>query len=135
MRLNRVLSIVLAIILSAGLIPCALSAAVSAEGSVIDVTSAEQLKAALNRTEKVAQINVKTSFTVNDDCMIYYDGAHLQYYSDTVVMIEEGVTLTVGEGGVLGSFWPSFEGDWDSEPQPNGKLINNGGVIIETAAR
>ena len=96
MKKNRVMSLILALILTAGLLPNALSSTVFADGAVISVTSAEQLKAALNMTETVARINVKDSFTVNDDCMIYYDEAHLQYYSDAVVTIEEGVTLTVG---------------------------------------
>ena len=41
------------------------------------------------------------------------------------------MTLTIGAGGAIGSMWPSYEGDWQTPPLPNGKIINNGTVIVE----
>ena len=98
---------------------------------VFDVASAYELKQALNMSTPVKAINITADFTVNDDCMIYLDPEHINNYCDTVVTINKGVTLTVGNGGMIGSFWPSYEGDWQTPPLPNSVIINNGTVIIE----
>ncbi len=97
----------------------------------ITVTSEEELIAALNKSEVVDEINITNGFSVKSDCTIQYDAAHINYYSDTVVTVKEGVTLTVGNGGIFGSFWPSYEGDGETPPFPNGKVINNGKIIVE----
>ena len=131
MRKNRIVSLILAVMLTATVVASALSSGALAFGAVIDVSSEPELIAALNLTEEVDRININASFTVNEDCTILFDAAHLYYYHDTVVTIAEGVTLTVGDGGSIGSFWPSYEGDWSEEPYPDGKLINNGVIIVE----
>jgi len=131
MRKNRIVSLILAVMLTATVVASALSSGALAFGAVIDVSSEPELIAALNLTEEVDRININASFTVNEDCTILYDAAHLYYYHDTVVTIAEGVTLTVGDGGSIGSYWPSYEGDWSEEPYPDGKLINNGVIIVE----
>jgi hypothetical protein len=95
----------------------------------INVSTNAELKAALDRNTPVQAINIIDSFTVNDDCTIQLDPAHIDYYSDTVITIEEGVTLTIGDGGRIGSFWPSYEGDPNTPP--NSSVINNGQIIIE----
>ncbi len=99
--------------------------------TVISVTSESELETALNGDSAVDEIHITADFTVNSDCTIKYDSAHLNYYSDTVVTVENGVTLTVGNGGLFGSFWPSYEGDGETPPFPNGKVINNGKIIVE----
>ena len=99
--------------------------------TVIDVTSAAELKAALNGTKIVNRINITENITVNDNCSILYDADHIEYYSNTIVTVAEGVTVTVVDGGIIGSMWPSFSGDLETPPLPNGKLINNGTIIVE----
>ena len=131
MKKNRIISLILAVMLTAAVIASALSAGVLADGAVIDVTSAAELKEALNRTEKVDRVNITKSFTVNEECFILFDPAHFDYYRETVVTVEEGVTLTVGEGGAVGSYWPSYEGEWSDEIYPDGMFINKGVIIVE----
>ena len=97
---------------------------------VIIVANEQELVAALNKDSVVSEINVTQSFTIGSDCTINFDSAHINYYSDTVVTVANGVTLTVGTNGVFGSMWPSFEGDWNTPPTPNGKVINNGTIIV-----
>ena len=84
----------------------------------ISVTNEEELKAALDDNTTVEAIDITESFTIHDDCMIQLDPSHINYYSDTVVTIDDGVTLTIEDGGKLGSFWPSYEGDWQTGPFP-----------------
>lgn len=100
--------------------------------TVFDVSTPQELADALNKQTPVEAINIVDDFTVNSDCLIYYDPAHIDNYSDTVVTVNEGVTLTVGENGLLGSFWPSYEGDWENGPVPNGRFINNGVIIVKS---
>ena len=102
-----------------------------ASGLTLNVTSANELKQALDMDTEVENINITADFTVTDDCTIKFDSAHLAYYHDTVMTIAENVTLTVGEGGVIGSYWPSYQGDRQTPPLPNAKIINNGTVIVE----
>lgn len=102
-----------------------------ASGAVINVTSAGALKDALNQNAEVEAINITADFTINEECFILFDNAHIGNYHDTVMTIAEGVTLTIGAGGAIGSMWPSYEGDWETPPLPNGKIINNGTVIVE----
>ena len=97
----------------------------------LTVTSEAELIAALNKSEVVDEISIADNFTVNSDCSIKYDAEHINYYSDTVVTVEEGVTLTVANGGLFGSFWPSYEGDGETPPFPNGRVINNGKIIVD----
>jgi len=97
----------------------------------ITVTSEAELIGALNRTERVEAIRIAANFGITSDCTIQYDPAHLPYYADTLVSVDRGVTLTINEGGRLGSFWPSYEGDWRNGPIPNGKVVNNGTIVIE----
>lgn len=100
--------------------------------TVFDVSTPQELADALNKQTPVEAINIVDDFTVNSDCLIYYDPAHIDNYSDTVVTVNGGVTLTVGENGLLGSFWPSYEGDWENGPVPNGRFINNGVIIVKS---
>ena len=97
----------------------------------LTVTSEAELIAALNKSEVVDEISIADNFTVNSDCSINYDAEHINYYSDTVVTVEEGVTLTVANGGLFGSFRPSYEGDGETPPFPNGRVINNGKIIVD----
>lgn len=127
---NRILSVLLSVVVIAVLTVSG-SITVFAAGETINVTSEAELTAALNKNSPVSAINVTGSFTVHSDCTIQYDAAHINNYHSTVMTIKKGVTLTVGEGGSIGSFWPSFTGDWDTPPTPNGKLINNGTVIVD----
>ena len=99
-------------------------------GTAIDVTSEAELVAALNKTEVVDSINITADFTVCSDCTINFDPSHINYYSDTVVTVKEGVTVNIGTNGMLGSMWPSYEGDWETPPTPNGKFINDGKIIV-----
>ncbi|MBR4910124.1 MAG: hypothetical protein IKZ47_02225 [Clostridia bacterium] len=97
----------------------------------IDVTSGFQLRDALNRNMPVKAINIVSNITVNADCTIRFDEEHLDNYYDTVITINKGVVVKIEDGGLMGSFWPSYEGNWENGPIPNGKLINNGGIIIK----
>ncbi|MBO4733134.1 MAG: hypothetical protein J5662_01525 [Clostridia bacterium] len=96
-----------------------------------DISDPIELKRVLNRNMPVKAINIVSNMTIYDDCTIMYDSEHIDNYHDTVLTIKKGVVVTVGKGGLLGSFWPSFEGDWESPLQPNGKIINNGGIIVK----
>ncbi|MBR6917858.1 MAG: dockerin type I repeat-containing protein [Clostridia bacterium] len=127
---KKALCSILAVLMLAAFIPYGAST-VSASGAVIEVTSEAELIAALNNDSPVEAINIKGEFTVNEECTIEYDAAHLENYHDTIVTIDKSATITVGNGGVLGSFWPSYEGDWETPPVPNGKVINNGTLIVE----
>ena len=100
-------------------------------GDEIDVTTGAGLKNALSRNMPVKKINIVSNITVSEDCTITYDTEHLQNYHDTVITINKGAVVTVRAGGFLGSFWPSYEGDWENGPLPDGKLINNGGIIVK----
>ena len=100
------------------------------EGLALVVRDQAELIDALNRSEKVASIEIAGSFTITEDCTIRYTPELLPFYSDVVVTVDENVTLTIGEGGVFGSFWPSYEGDWEDELQPDGKVINNGTIEV-----
>ncbi len=111
---------------------CTLAAlSVSAGGLKIEVTSEDELVDALSKTEVVDEINIVDSFTITKDCAIKYDGNKINYYSDTVLTISDGVTLTLIDGGTLGSVWATFEGNWDDPLLPNAKCINNGNIILE----
>ena len=131
MRKNRIVSLIFAVMLTVTVVFSALSTGALAIGAVIDVSSEPELKAALNMKSKVDRINITGDFTVNSDCTIMFDEDHLAYYCDTVMTVAAGVTLTVGYEGVIGSFWPSYEGDWETGDVPNGKLINNGTIVVE----
>ncbi|MCR5704447.1 MAG: hypothetical protein K6G85_07470 [Eubacterium sp.] len=100
-------------------------------GETLNVTSETELKAALNKQTPVEAINITESFTISDDCTIQLDPTHINNYHSTVLTILEGVTLTIDNGGKLGSFWPSYEGDGETSPLPNSKVINNGTVVIK----
>ena len=104
-------------------------------GDVINVTNEQELTQALNKDSVVDEINITQSFTIGSDCAIKYDNSHINYYSDTVLTVANGVTLTVGTNGVLGSMWPSFEGDWNTPPTPNGKVINNGTINVANGGK
>ena len=99
------------------------------KGLVIAVTNQAGLTQALRQTEKVAEINIAADFTVSEDSGVSYEGDRLDVYRDVAVTVEEGVTLTVVEGGQLGVYWFTFEGDWDNAP--TGKLINKGTLVVE----
>ncbi|MGI6264937.1 MAG: dockerin type I repeat-containing protein [Acutalibacteraceae bacterium] len=129
---STALSVLLAAAILVGLIPLgAASVVADGEGAVLDVTNAQELKAALDRDTPVQAINIVADFTVNDDCTILYTDLHIDQYHDTVLTIAEGVTLRIGAGGLIGSCWPSYGGDWETPPLPNGRVINNGTVIVE----
>nr|MCR5207308.1 hypothetical protein [Eubacterium sp.] len=128
MKTRKILSVMLS---AALLLQLLFAGSVTAfAGEAINVTNEAELTAALNKTEVVDSINITDDFTIGSDCTIQYDSTHINYYSDTVVTVADGVTLTVGVGGMFGSFWPSFEGDWNTPPLPNGKIINNGKIIV-----
>ena len=103
-----------------------------AVGTEFDVTTPAELKKALNRNMPVKAINIVSDMTIYDDCTIQFDAEHIADYHDTVLTVKEGVVVTLGNGGFLGSFWPSYEGDWETPPFPDGKVINNGGIIIKS---
>ena len=124
--LSPLLAAVVALSFAASFTP-----AVFAEGEVINVTDGDELYDALNKSTPVAAINITADITVDKDCLIYYDAEHIENYCNTVVTVNEGVTVTIAAGGSLGSFWPSYEGDWETPPLTGGRLINNGTLIIE----
>ena len=127
---NRIISVFLAVIVAAGLIPL-VAVTASAEGSVIDVTSEAEFAAALDMDTPVAAINIISDFTVTSDCTVQFDKNHINNYSSVVVTVKEGVTLTVGNKGAIGTFWPSYEGDWETPPLPEGRMVNNGTIIVD----
>ncbi|MBR5423997.1 MAG: dockerin type I repeat-containing protein [Clostridia bacterium] len=139
--LKKALALLTAAVMLVGLVPTGVLPVLRViaeeppEGAVIHVKSAEELAAALDMTEPVAEIFIDESFTVTGDCTIKFDPDHINNYHDTVVTVSEDATLTVGEGGMFGSFWPSFEGDWETPPMPNGRVINNGTVIVENGGQ
>lgn len=139
--LKKAMALLTAAVLLVGLVPTGVLPALRVtaeeppEGAVIHATSAEELAAALDMTEPVAEIVIDESFTVTGDCTIQFDPDHIDHYHDTVITVAEGVTLTVGDGGMFGSFWPSYEGDWETPPIPNGRVINNGTVIVENGGQ
>ncbi|MBR6921148.1 MAG: dockerin type I repeat-containing protein [Clostridia bacterium] len=102
-----------------------------ADDLVIDVETEEEFAAALNMDTPVAAINVVTSFSVRSDCTVKFDPEHIENYKDVVVTVCEGVTLTVADGGSIGTLWYTYEGDWETPPVPNGSMINNGTVIVD----
>ncbi len=102
-----------------------------ADDLVIDVETEEEFAAALNMDTPVAAINVVTSFSVRSDCTVKFDPEHIDNYKDVVVTVNEGVTLTVADGGSIGTLWYTYEGDWETPPVPNGSMINNGTVIVD----
>ena len=102
-----------------------------ADGLVIEVTNQTGLTEALNQTEKVAEIFITEDFTVSEDSGVSFEGEKLEIYADVVMTVAEGVTLTVVENGQIGVYWFSYEGDWETGTLPNGKLINNGTIILE----
>ena len=125
---SRFLSILIACLMIFSVLPIA---TVAAEGLTLNVTNQEELTSALNRTEKVDAINITADFTVTEDSTIQYDGDKINWYGDTVMTVASGVTLTIENGGAIGSFWPSYEGNWENPPFPNAQIINNGTIIIE----
>ncbi len=123
-------------VLSVFLVFClllALSHAVFAagDGLILEVTSQEELTAALNKTEPVSEIRITGDFAVNKESLVLFDEAHLAYYRNVTVKIEEGVTLTIEDGGILGVAWFSYTGPWEEGVAPNGKLINNGTIVVK----
>ena len=138
--MKRLCSILLSLTLLLGLIPLSVFTA-SAEttlpidwftqGETLTVRSAEELVAALNRDTPVVSIDIVQGFTLNDNATIRYDGDYLENYHDTVVTIAEGVEITVGNGGAMGSAWYTYEGDWETGSLPNGRFVNNGSLVIE----
>ena len=128
-KFRKLLGLLLAVLMAVSLLP---AAALAAGGVTINVTNQAELTAALNRTEPVDAIHITQSFTVTEDATIQYGGDKINYYSGTVMTIEEGVTLTIGAGGSIGCFWPSYEGDWETPPLPNASLVNNGTVTVES---
>ena len=104
---------------------------VSAAGLTLEATNQDELISALNMTQVVDAINITQSFTVDKNCAITYGADKINYYSETVMTVENGVTLTLCGDGALGSVWATFEGNWDDPILPNGKCINNGTLILE----
>ena len=104
---------------------------VSAAGLTLEATNQDELISALNMTQVVDAINITQSFTVDKNCAITYGADKINYYSETVMTVENGVTLTIRDDGALGSVWATFEGSWDDPILPNGKCINNGTLILE----
>ena len=102
-----------------------------ADNAVIDVKTEEEFAAALNMNTPVAAINVTADFMVRSDCTVKFDPEHIDNYKDVVVTICEGVTMTVADGGSIGTLWYTYEGDWETPPIPNGSMINNGTVIVD----
>lgn len=127
---KTVVSILIAAFVVSLLIPAAAVTA-SAKGAVIEVKTEAEFIDALNKDTSVAAIDITSGFTVTKDCTVQFDAQHINYYCDVVVTIKEGVTLTVCDGGAIGTYWPSFEGDWETPPVPNGRMVNNGTVIVE----
>ena len=133
MKKSGLISVLLAAALLINLL--ALSSFAAFADTEINVTNAKELKTALNGKAVVDSINITADITVDDDCTIVYDNDHIDYYSNTVVTIAEGVTVTVADGGMLGSMWPTYSGDWQTPPLPNGKFINNGTIIVENGGK
>ena len=101
------------------------------DGLVIAVTNQAGLTAALAQTEPVAEINITESFSVTEDSGVSYEGEKLEFYANVTVTVEEGVTLTVAEGGAIGVYWFTYDGDWETGTLPNGSFFNDGTLIVE----
>ncbi|MBR4761272.1 MAG: hypothetical protein IK086_01375, partial [Clostridia bacterium] len=99
--------------------------------TTFDVSTPQELYEALNKQTPVEAINIVADMTLFGDYTINYDEDHLENYQNTVLTVNEGVTVTLDENGALGSDWPSYTGDWEDPPFPDGKVINNGTVIIK----
>lgn len=125
---RKIFSLLLALCMVCTLLPVT---ALADGGLTIAVANETELIAALTQAEAVDAINITESFTVSSDCSINYAGDNLNYYSGVVVTVQSGVTLTIGSGGQIGSAWYTYEGDWGTGPMPNGKLINNGTIIVD----
>ena len=127
---RRIMSALLIVAMMSSLL---LSGGISvfADDGIFNVTNAEELKAALNQNTEVKQINITESFTVTDDCTIQLDNAHIANYHSTMMNIAMDVTLTLENGGAIGSFWPSYEGDWQTPPLPASHIVNQGTIIVE----
>lgn len=102
-------------------------------GDVMNVTSQAELTAALTAEAPVAEIHITKSFTVTQESFIPHDDAagHVRNYRDTQLFIDQGVTLTVGSGGIFGNNVFSYNGDahgWNNAP--TAQIISNGKVII-----
>ena len=108
---NSIISVLLSVfVVTTAVITGSLT--VYADDAVIEVTSEAEFSAALNMDKPVAAINITADFTVNSDCTVKFDPEHINNYKDVVVTIYEGVTMTVGEGGSIGTLWYTYEGDW-----------------------
>ena len=99
-------------------------------GLVLEVSDENGLNAALNSVVPVAEIHITDDFTLERNCSILYSPGYLENYANTLLVVDEGVTLTVGEGGVFSSAWYTYEGDGSAGPQPNGRIIVNGSVVV-----
>ncbi|MBR6407330.1 MAG: dockerin type I repeat-containing protein [Clostridia bacterium] len=131
MKGKKLLCVMLTLAMAFSVLSASVPFVQAADGLTIEVRNEGELAAALNKTKPVSAINIAADFTVTKDCFIRYDSGRLENYSDTVMTVEQGVTLTVGENGFIGSLWPSYEGDWMTPPLPNGKVINKGTVVVE----
>jgi|GEM_PF-2599745 len=102
------------------------------DGLILEASSQLELISALNRTEPVSAVYVTDSFTITDDCCMYFDEDHIEYYGDATMVIMPGVTLTLNDGGTIGCEWFSY--DWDTMhdeyPEPNGSLYSYGTIIV-----
>ena len=132
-RIVKTLGFLLVLILCLSLL--GVSALAAGNGKTINVTSQEELVAALNRTEKVAAINITRDFTVTEPCYLEYDDAHLPYYHDTSLTVQAGVTLTVGKGGEFGNNMHTYDWDKPQEYTPNGAAVNNGTIVVQNGGR
>ena len=122
---KRLYGLALVLVLAALLLP----GAVRAEGGLcLEVRSEAELQSALNRSEPVAEIHVVDSFSIASDCSVLLDPAHFDNYRNVALTVEEGMTLTIEAGGVLGVAWYSFEGDWNDGPDAH--VFNDGTVIV-----
>ena len=101
------------------------------EGLVLEVASQSELSDALNRTEKVAEIRITGEFTVTEPSGIIFEGDKLEAYAKTILTIEEGATLTVGDGGEIGGLWFTYEGDWETGTVPDALFFNKGTLIVD----
>ena len=128
---KKIAAVLTSLLLLLAALPFAAFFGYAEEGEVIEVRGADELKAALNRNTPVAEIKIVQDLTLEEECVILYDAAHIDNYHDTVMTVMSGVTLRLTSGGAVGSFWPSYEGDWETGPLPNGRFINNGRIEVE----
>ena len=126
---NRIAAILLAAFVLLAALPFALLS--FADGEVIEVHDEDELEAALNKNVPVAEIRIVQDMTVEGMHAIMYDAAHIDNYTKTKLIIEEGVNLRIADGGALANLWPSYEGDWETPPLPEGKLINRGNIEVD----